>query len=95
MRLYDKKDLNIRRKLERDQERKKPKRKKIGKGKVLSLKQKNQTYKKYASQIDKIAPQNIYTDNMCQSDKTQTHSPDPLKLLVYGGKQIEKIFNTV
>lgn len=43
MRLYDKKDLNIGRKLERDKKRKKPKRKKIEKGKVLSLKQRNQT----------------------------------------------------
>lgn len=43
MGLYDKKDLNIRRKLERDQKWKKPKRKKIEKGKVLSLKQRNQT----------------------------------------------------
>lgn len=38
MRLYDKKDLNIRRKLERDQKRKKPKRKKNRKRESIEFK---------------------------------------------------------
>lgn len=62
IRLSDKKDLKIRRKLERDQKWKKPKRKKNRKRKSIELKTEKLNIKTYASQIDKIAPQNIYTD---------------------------------
>lgn len=62
IRLSDKKDLNIRRKLERYQKWKKPKRKKNRKRKSIELKTEKLNIKTYASQIDKIAPQNIYTD---------------------------------
>lgn len=37
-----------------------------------------------------IASQNIYTDSLCHSDKSKLHSPDPLKLLAYGGKTDRK-----
>lgn len=89
MRLYDKKDLNIRRKLERDQKRKKPKRKKNRKRKSIEFKTEKPNIKICFTNWQ-IASQNIYTDSLCHSDKSKLHSPDPLKLLAYGGKTDRK-----
>lgn len=52
-------------------------------------------HKKYASQIDKIAPQNIYTDSMCQSDKSNYRVLILTNYWHMVAKQVEKIFNTV